>query len=199
MRHIRKIICALVLAVAVTSAHSVFAGSKDALSADRHYEVYIQKIGAGDENGSGAQALILVDKTTGFQRRLLVSRDDDDYTRNLTNLDTPLFSLDGGYVYVNSNDVSPYRSAVHQINLRTGQIRFVTSGRSLSIIRSGPYRGFLLVQKHLMYDRPEGGTYDPVFVIRPDGHSEFIVPGSESDSAELAVAPWLARKGWHAW
>lgn len=176
-----------------------FAGSNSAISADRHHEAYIKQLGAGDESGSGSQALILVDKATGFQRTLLVSRYNDDHMRNLTNLDTPLFSLDSGYVYVNSGDVSPYRSAVHQINLRTGKIRSVTSGWALSIIRTGTYRGYLLVQKHMMYDRPEGGAYNPVFVIRPDGQREFMVPGSANDTGELAVAPWLASKGWHAW
>jgi len=194
----RKIATAIVL-MGMCVSQKAFAGSNSAISADQHYEAYIQQLGSGDENGSGSQALILVDKATGFQRKLLISLYNDDHLKNLTNLDTPLFSLDGGYVYINSGDQSPYRSAVHQINLRTGQIRSVTSGWAMSIVRTGPYRGYLLVQKHLMYDRPEGGTYNPIFVVRPDGHRELMVPGSANEEGELAVAPWLASKGWHAW
>lgn len=97
----------------------------------------------------------------------------------------------------NSSDPSPYRTAVHQIDLKTGEIRFVTTGWALSLLRSGPYRGMLLVQKHLIKDSKRGGTYNPVFVIRPDGTREFMVPDSDI-RAQDAVTPWLKAKGWAA-
>ena len=70
---------------------------------------------------------------------------------------------------------------------------------AMKVIRTGPYRGYLLVQQHRYYERPEGGSYNPVFVIRPDGHKEFMVPGSGNDDGELAVEPWLAKRNWRAW
>jgi len=175
------------------------AGAGAAISSDGRYQVFIKPLVKGAADGTGAEAIVLVDKNTGTERQLLVSRFDDDYKQNLTNLDTPLFSLDGGFVYVTSNDASPYRSAVHQINLRTGKARFVTTGTALSVIRTGPYRGFLMIQRHKQARPPENGTINPVFVVRPDGMLEFLVPGSENEYGELAVAPWLAKRGWHAW
>jgi hypothetical protein len=49
-----------------------------------------------DENGSGTQALVLYSTKGKVQRRLLVSKWNDDYSRNLAGLSRPLFSLDGG-------------------------------------------------------------------------------------------------------
>ena len=154
MNNAEKFLCAAILVASSAVPHSAFAENIAAVSTDRSLEAYIQQIGVGDENGSGSQALILVNKATGTQRRLLVSRYSDDYTKNLTNLSAPLFSLDGGFIYFSSGDASPYRAAVHQMNLRTGQIRYVTTGWALSVIRTGPYRGYMLVQKHVMRDRP---------------------------------------------
>jgi hypothetical protein len=170
-----------------------------AVSPDGSLQAFIEQIGKGDEDGSGAQALKLVNKRTGEKQTLLVSTYNGDHRLNLTGLGTPLFSLEGGYLYINSSDASPYRSAVHQVNLQTGAVRFITGGWAISVIRTGPYRGYLLVQKHLMYEPPRLGTYNPVFVIRPDGYRQMIVPGSENDDGELAVGPWLAKQGWHAW
>jgi hypothetical protein len=199
MGHIRKILGVIAVSASTLIAGQTLSGTLSAISPDRRYEAFIQRLRTGDENGTNSQSIILLDKRSGLKRKILSSRYDDDHLRNLTNLETPIFSLDGGYLYINSNDASPYRSAVHQINLGTGSIRPVTSGRALSVIRTGPYRGFILVQKHVIYDRPEGGTYNPVFVVRPDGHREIMVPGSANDMGELAVAPWLSSKGWHAW
>jgi hypothetical protein len=78
-------------------------------------------------------------------------------------------------------------------------VRSVTSGTALRVIRTGPYRGYLLVQAHRYYNRPTGGSYNPVIVVRPDGHDEFVVPGSEIEEGSSAIDPWLARKGWRAW
>ncbi|PVE49644.1 hypothetical protein DC429_19120, partial [Arthrobacter sp. TPD3018] len=87
-------------------------------SPDGLYTVSIVPNGAGDENGSGAEALVLYSTKSNLKRRLLVSKWDGDYARNLANLSKPLFSLDGGYVYFNSSDASPNSSYVHQFDLK---------------------------------------------------------------------------------
>lgn len=176
-----------------------YAANRSAASSDGNLQATLIVLGPGDADGNGADALVLVDRRNGAKKTLLIAKYDEDHTRNLTSLSDPIFSLDNGYIYINSSDASPYRGAVHQINRRTGLVRFVTGGWALSVIRNGPHRGFLIVQKHLLYDRPQGGTYNPVFVVRPDGHREFMIPGSDNDDGELAVAPWLASRGWHAW
>lgn len=108
----------------------------------------------------------------------------------------PTFSLDGGFVYVTESAAAPGSVSVQQIGLASGRRRRVIDGRLLSVIRTGPYRGYLLVQRHIYYHR--GGSYNPVYVVRPDARETFVVPGSENDDGETAVQPWLRRRGWTA-
>lgn len=194
----KKLILAWVGALGLLALSPVPALGGAASSPDRRYEAYVQQVGPGDETVLGDQALILVDKRTGAQRVLLRSRFDDDHTRNLSGLSTPIFSLNGGFLYISASDTSPFRASVHQIDIKTGQARFVTTGWGLSLLRTGPYRGYLLVQTHELRG-PRGGTYNPVYVVRPDGHREMVVPGSKNQDGQLAVGPWLQAKGWHAW
>lgn len=187
------VICMLL----VLTASSVQASPTRAISPDGKHTATILPNGVGQEDGTGSEVLMLGDMASGKERRLLVSRYDEDTRRNLTNLSHPLFSLNGGYVYISASDIAPVTNAVHQIDLKTGAIRFVIGGRALKVIRTGPYRGYLLVQQHRYYDK--GGSYNPVFVVRPDGREELMVPGSANDDGELAIDPWLAKRNWRAW
>jgi len=170
-----------------------------ARSPDGFYTVSVIPNGEGDENGSGAQALVLYISKGKVQRRLLVSKWNSDYSRNLAGLSGPLFSLDGGYVYFNSTDASPNSGYVHQIDLKLNVIKSVCPGWALRVVRTGPYRGYLLVQTHRYWDRPEGGSYNPVFLTHPSGKKIMMIPGSDNDDGELAIDPWLAKMNWRAW
>jgi hypothetical protein len=98
----------LIFAVLLVSCVSGSAQAQDtSKSPDGLYTASIVPNGGGDENGSGAQALVLYSTKSNIKRRLLVSKWDGDYARNLAGLSKPLFSLDGGYVYFNSSDASP--------------------------------------------------------------------------------------------
>jgi hypothetical protein len=185
--------------VAVLASTPILIAADRANSPDQKFAATIVQIGAGDENGSGSQALVLSDRVSGRERRLIVSKWNEDYHQNTANLSGPLFSLDGNYIYFTSSDTSPNSPAVHQFDPKMNAVRFVRNGSALRVIRTGPYRGYLLVQVHRYYDRPSGGSYNPVIVVRPDGHDEFVIPGSENDDGELAIEPWLAQKGWRAW
>jgi len=191
-------LAALAILLLAAMPQTASASASAATSSDGKAHVEIRKIRGGDEDGNGAQAIVYGERGRR-ERVLLVSKYDDDHRANLANLDTPMFSLDGGYIYFSSSDASPNRSAVHQYNVKTGAIRFVTGGSGLSVIRSGPYRGYILVQKHKYYERPEGGSYNPVFVVRPDGAIQLMVPGSDKVDGERAVRPWLSKNGWRAW
>lgn len=170
-----------------------------AKSPDQKHVAKIVKIGAGDENGSGSQALVLSDRKSGRDRRLLVSKWSDDSHWNLTTLANPLFSPNGDSLYFSSSDAAPTSGAVHRYDLKNNAVRFVHNGVALRVMRTGPYRGDLLVQVHRYYDRPIGGSYNPVLLVKPDGQEALIVPGSEKDDGEMAIDPWLAQMGWRAW
>ena len=187
------------LALLLVLASPVDASAIRTTSPDGSLTARILQIDSPSDHGTGSEILVIEGRSTGWRKSLLISRYDDDYTRNTTGLSNPLFSLDGGYLYVTSSDNVPGRDAVHQVDVRTGKRRFVAGGYALSVLRTGPYRGYLLVQNHRYYDRPSGGSYNPVSVVRPDGHVEFMIPGSATDEGEKAVEPWLVRKGWRAW
>lgn len=168
-------------------------------SPDGSYTVAVVPNGQGDENGSGAQALVLYGTKSKIQRRLLISKWNEDYARNLAGLSRPLFSIDGGYIYFNSTDASPNSGYVHQFDLKANVIKSVCPGWALRVMRTGPYRGYLLVQTHRYWDRPEGGSYNPVFLTHPSGKKIMMVSGSDNDDGELSVDPWLTRMNWRAW
>ena len=190
----KAVLSAVALLVAATVNAQDTAKAPDGL-----YTVSIVPNGAGDENGSGAQKLVLYNAKGNIQRRLLVSKWNGDYARNLANLSHPMFSLDGGYIYFNSADASPNSGYVHQFNMKLNVIKAVCPGSALRVVRTGPYRGYLLVQTHRYWDRPEGGSYNPVFLTHPSGKKIRMVPGSDNDEGELAVDPWLAKMKWRAW
>lgn len=189
-----KAIAAATLMLAATAEAQETAKSPDGL-----YSVSVVPNGEGDENGTGAQALILYSTKSSVQRRLLTSKWDGDYSRNLAGLSRPLFSLDGGYVYFNSADASPNSGYVHQFDLKLNVVKSICPGWALRVMRSGPYRGYLLVQTHRYWDRPEGGSYNPVFLTHPSGKKIMMVPGSDNEEGELAVDPWLTKMNWRAW
>jgi hypothetical protein len=168
-------------------------------SADGLYTVAIVPHTQGEKNGSGAQALVLYSTKSKAQRRLLISKWNEDYARNIAGLSRPLFSIGGGYVYFNSTDASPNSAYVHQFDLKLNVIKPVTPGSALRVMRTGQYRGYLLVQTHRYWDRPEGGSYNPVFLTHPSGKKIMMVPGSDNEEGQLAVDPWLTKMNWRAW
>lgn len=190
---------AFVLAISALFCASIAQASDTAKSPDGLYSVSIVQIGEGDENGSGAQALVLYSASDKVQRRLLTSKWSSDYSRNLANLSNPMFSLDGGYVYFNSTDASPNSGYVHQFDLKMNVIKAVCPGWGLRVMRTGPYRGYLLVQTHRYYEPPRLGSYNPVYLVHPSGKKIMTVPGSDNDDGELAIDPWLAKMNWRAW
>jgi dipeptidyl aminopeptidase/acylaminoacyl peptidase len=132
---------------------------------------------------------------TGRERRLLGPRPSEEPKRNLTALSNPVFSLDGGYIYFEASAWAT-SSAVHQISLRTGRVRFVTDGSLFGVIRNGRWRGHLVVGQHRYFGPPQYGSYDPVSVIRPDGKVMFRAPGSDEDGGFSSIETWLNANGW---
>jgi len=149
------------------------------------------------ESMPNTTSLWVADLVTGKMRRLLSSRADKNPERSLASFQHPRFSLGGGFVYIDA-EAWATSNAVHQIRVATSAERFVIDGSTLGIIRTGPYRGYLLVGRHKYHPAPEGGSYDPVSVVRPDGTEVLMVPGSDEDDGAQSVPAWLERNGWTA-
>lgn len=152
--------------------------------------------GTAGASGQAPASLWLTDTRTGRSRELYRGRYSNDPKRNLSSLANPAFSLDGGYVYVEA-DAYATSPAVHQVAVRTSAIRYVTDGALYGVLRSGPWRGFLIVQQH-RYRRDGKGSFDPFVVVKPDGREVAMVPGSDGRDPERALAQWLQTKTWTA-
>lgn len=171
--------------------------SQPALAPDGHTVAFVRSIGQAASNIDAAPSELWLGDCNGMPaRRLLASKTDKAPERNLASVNNPTFSLDGGFVYLMAQAWTT-SDAVHQVRIADGREKFVIDGNSLSVLRTGPYRGYLLVQRHKYHDG--GGAYDPTVVVRPDGHAMLQVPGTEDDDSDEAVSRWLTDKGWQAW
>ena len=104
-------------------------------------------------------------------------------------------SLDGGYSY---RLVDRYATSAEVVQVRRadGKTRDVIDGNSVSVIRDGPYRGYLLVSRHKY--RGEAGAYDPTDLVRPDGKVSTTLPDCDDDEDASCARPWLDAHGWRA-
>ena len=68
-------------------------------------------------------------------------------------------------------------------------------GNSVSVIRNGPYRGYLLVSRHKYRD---DGAYDPTDLVRPDGKVVTTLPDCDDDEDGSCARSWLDAHGWGA-
>jgi hypothetical protein len=176
------------------------AGFKEpALAPDGHTVAFIHVDGppqAADENAP--TSLWVADGLTGKARQLIGHHDASDMKQVFMSYGGPVFSLDGGFVYVTAQAWAT-SGAVHQVSLATGQERFIIDGGVDKLIRTGPWRGYLLVTRHMYYPAPKEGSYDPTYVVRPDAKQSFIVPGTDKDDGLDHVTAWLKKNGWQAW
>lgn len=188
-----RAVAALILMAVATPA---VARGHAAQSPDGRLRAWIKpEAGAQGASGQDASSLWLTDRRTKRSRLLFRGVPSRDPRRDTVSIDNPRFSLDGGYVYVDADAYATSR-AIHQIDVRTGTERFVVDGGLLGVIRTGPWRGYLLVGQH-RYRANGDGSYDPVLVYRPDGREMLTVPRSVEDG-DGAVARWLRAKGWSA-
>lgn len=147
---------------------------------------------AGD--GSASDRLAVVDPATGTSKDLgdLSASSADAEPISVSRV---RYSLDGGFLYAEVSSSLGSRGIV-QVNLTTGRKRLVIDGSALRVVRDGPWRGFLLVSRR--GESPEGGGNDAFYLVRPDGHVQMMVPGSDAGDGDAAVDEWLAAEGWTA-
>jgi len=179
----------------VLVATPALADDKSAVSPDGHWRAWIKTDRPPTASDDGQDSLWLTDVRTGASRLLFRGKASQKPERNLVTFDSPRWSLDGGFVYIDA-DAWATSSAVHQINVRTGAERYVVDGGLAGVIRNGPYRGYLLVNQHRYW--PKGGSYNPVSLYRPDGKKILMIPGSDKDDGDPSMTDWLKAKGWTA-
>ena len=159
--------------------------------------IHIDKVAVEPEE-AGVTSLWIADGVTGAARKLAGENRDGDAHTFIINPEQAVFSLDGGFLYVNSQ-MGAVTEGVHQINVTTGQHRFVIDGSVGGVIRTGPYRGYLIVGRHGYRSNPEFGAFNAAYVVRPDAKEVSMIPGSDGYGDSRFVEGWLASKGWKAW
>jgi hypothetical protein len=169
------------------------------LSPDGHTVAFIHTDSPAANTSEDPQTSLWIgDGLTGQARALIGPHPSNDPAQDFASFSGPVFSLDGGFVYVTAMAWAT-SGAVHQVSVATGQEHFVIDGGVSAVIRTGPYRGYLLVGRHMYYPAPKEGSYDPTYVVRPDAKQTILVPGTDKDDGVDHVAPWLKAHGWVAW
>ncbi len=107
-----------------------------------------------DISGSNAHAIVL-------------NHEDQDSKKNLTEINNPLFALDGKAVYFQTFAWAT-SNAIHIIDLNSNKQHFVTDGNSLELVPSGKYKAYLIVSKHKYY-KDKDGSYDDYWLVSPKG------------------------------
>lgn len=182
-----RTLLALVLALVASSAQA----EDPVLSPDGRLRAEIVEEGPRvDEITGPPTSLWVTDTATGERRRLFASRPAEAPERDMKAFFGPLFSPDGMVIYVSAYAWAT-SAALHAVTVATGEERFVTSGSARAVIRNGPYKGWLLVDKHEYYPAPTYGSYEALYAVRPDGKRKVRVPNDDAEA-------WLKKKGWTA-
>ena len=166
-----------------------------AYSSDGRWRVEVRDTpGVQVSTGSGdvaASELWLVDVRTKKAERLLRGRADKDIKKTLAAFSVPCFSLDNRALYFVSAAWATSGS-VQRLDLRTRRVQFLVDGDDISVIRRGPDRGALLVERALIKQDKRGeslGRGQYVWVVSPTGK-----PLRELGPAESkAVAAFRAK------
>jgi Tol biopolymer transport system component len=107
--------------------------------------------------------------------RLLGSKDAADPKDILVGFAVPQFSNNSKEIYFMSAAWAT-SSAVHRLDLQTKSEKFISSGNSLKVIRTGKFKGNLRINKHKYYK--EGGSYDCDYIVTPSGKEIKIIEDS---------------------
>ena len=72
----------------------------------------------------------------------------------------------------------------------------VMDGWLYGVLRTGPYRGHLVVGQQPNRSAVAAGVGNPVSVVSPNGEVVLHLPDGGREAAERTVAEWLKEKGW---
>lgn len=178
--------------------------SQPVLSPDGHTVAFIHIVKASSEpdiqSFDETDALMAGDCRTGKVRQVLApTRGKGTMEDIVESFGRPIFSLDGRYVYVSIAPGADYL-IIQQINMATGRHRFVAAAELESVIRTGPYRGYILATQHSNIPGEAVGSYYPTYVFRPDGHMMFMLQETQyPKDNDKGVQAWLHNHGWKAW
>jgi len=98
----------------------------------------------------------------------VINKDDFPFDE-IYNLQIGDFSNDNKYLYFFSGAWTT-SAAIFSINLDTKEIKFISAGNYLEVIKDGEYKDYLILNQHRYY--PGGGSYDNYYIINPSDGEE---------------------------
>jgi dipeptidyl aminopeptidase/acylaminoacyl peptidase len=165
-----------------TSGHD----SDPSLSPDGHSVVFVRGTpgkmishGAGEDE---ATELWLIDVDGKNATMLLRGKEDPEPKAVLVDMNAPQFSPDGKKIYFVSAAWAT-SGAVHVYDLQSKQQKFLCPGNDLHVVRTGDYKGHLLVTQHRYFIG--GGSYDWFWLLKPDGSEVGAVGEDTKNFREL--------------
>lgn len=109
-------------------------------------------------DGDYERELWIANTSTGEQRRLLASTTGVGAEQNLTRFERPQFSLDGRSVFFETRAWET-SNAVHVIDVKTLQERFIVPGECALVIPGGAHRGQLMLAARRHKEFPDEGFH----------------------------------------
>ena len=180
-----------------SAAKQLTASGRDSapvLSPDGRYVVFVRALpGKRIDTGSGdvaAEELWQVDAGGKEPVRLVAPHEAEDVRNIVANFQDVQFSLDGRLVYF-VTDAYATSGAVHVVDTTNGKERFFLAGSTVEVVRHGEYRDCLLIEQHRYFIG--GGSYDWVWLFRPDGQE--VGPVGEDVSGFKAMYYPDGQKG----
>lgn len=147
-----------------------------------------------EEGHFNPSSLWIFDRHSQKRRRLVLSRRTDDNTTNLRSLNHPVFAPDGRTLYFLSA-AWVTSDALFKVDTVSGVHRYIAAANSAIVVRNGAYRGCIIISEHSYNNGPEGGSYERLVLIRPNGKRVMVLP-EPNDGAD--ATPWLKSHGWTA-
>lgn len=139
---------------------TIDAHNSDAVvSHDGKRVAYVHTVGEESE-------IWMVDINGHASHCLVRSHTDNGPKKNLTNMNTLMFSYDDGVIYFLS-EAWATSNAVYKYDLHTHKQSYITDGNDIRVLAEGKYAGYLVVNKHEYVQG--GGSVDRDWLISPSG------------------------------
>ena len=143
-------------------------------------------------------SLWIGDGPTESTQRLATPHHSEDPSQNFDALSHPAVSPDLRFVFVCAAAWAT-DSAIHRIEIATGREQFVAAGNLISVVRTGPYRGDLLLERHTYNPAKRDFNY-PIYMAEPNGKIVLRIPetGASAAQNQQRLAGWLKAHDWQA-
>lgn len=135
--------------------------------------------------GSPAERIVECTNMCAQKRVVLAGRSGQKPEDNLFGFSNLRLSPDASTLYFET-EAWATSGAIHAVNLKTGAVRYVTSGSLACVVGNGQFQGDVMAAQHRYF--VQGGSYDPLYLFTPQGKEVGIVAVDSGDAPKLCGA-----------